>query len=250
MSNITLYQGDCLEEMKKIPAKSVDLVLCDLPYGTLDANWDCCIDLEKLWKEYKRILTDKGNILLFGDGSMFTARLTMSKKTWFKYNWFWNKDIKTGYLNAKKQPMRIIETISVFGHPGQNNYYPQMEEGKPFPAGKGQKIESGAYKGKTRSNNANEGTRYPSNLILKFKGLSHQGRLHTSQKPVELLEYLIKTYTEENMTVLDNTMGSGSTMVACINTNRNGIGIELDEDYFNIAKTRIEGDANDDTIIQ
>jgi len=130
MSNITLYNGDCLEEMKKIGDKSVDLILCDPPYGVTDASWDSCINEEKLWKEYERILADKGNILLFGDGAQFTSQLINSKKKWFKYNWFWIKTIKTGFTLAKKQPLRQVEAISCFGRPGQNNYFPIMVKGK------------------------------------------------------------------------------------------------------------------------
>jgi site-specific DNA-methyltransferase (adenine-specific) len=242
MSNITLYQGDCIELMKNIPDKSVDLVLCDLPYGTTDCKWDSCIDLDSLWKEYSRILNDKGNILLFGDGSLFTASLMMSKKTWFKYNWFWKKNIKVGFLNAKKQPLRIFETVSCFGKPGQNNYYPIMVKGDPHIIGTGIRGgKTGLYSGekKALNNKTTVDEYYPEN-ILNFDALPPAKRFHESEKPVPLLEYLIKTYTTEGMTVLDNTMGSGSTGVACVNTNRDFVGIELDENYFNIAKTRIE----------
>lgn len=242
-STITLYQGDCLEKMKKIPDKSVDLVLCDLPYGTTACKWDCCIDLEKLWKEYKRILKDKGNILLFGDGGLFTASLMMSNKKWFKYNWIWKKNNSTGFLNAKKQPLRQLEIISVFGRPGQNNYYPQMEKEENnhivTPRSSKCKIYGKADIKKDEYIYSNE--YYPTNIIDKPEfNLWRNNRLHSSQKPVPLLEYLIKTYTQEGDTVLDNCMGSGSTGIAAKNLNRDFIGIELDKDYFEVAKNRIE----------
>lgn len=218
MSNITLYNDDCLIAMKKIPAKSVDLVLCDLPYGTTDCKWDCCIDLEALWKEYKRILKDKGNILLFGDGSLFTANLMLSKRTWFKYNWVWKKNNSTGFLNAKKQPLRAIEMISVFGRPGQNFYEPQMVKGKVHSTETHSATKFSIYsKQQDRSApNKSSDEYYPTNVIEgKQYSISNQGRLHPSEKPVALLEYFIKTYSSEGMTVLDNTMGSGSTRSCC-----------------------------------
>lgn len=244
-SNITLYNGDCLAEMKKIPDKSVDLILCDLPYGTTDCKWDCCIDLTALWKEYKRILADKGNILLFGDGSLFTASLMMSNKSWFKYNWIWRKNNSTGFLNAKKQPLRVTETISVFGNKGQNRYYPQMIKGKEHITETHSATKFSIYsKQEDRScPNKKSDEYYPTNIIEgKEYSISNHGRQHPSQKPVSILEYFIKTYTEEGMTVLDNTMGSGSTGVAAKNLNRNFIGIEMNKEYFDIAKNRIEGD--------
>ena len=214
MSNITLYQGDCLIEMNKIPDHSVDLILCDLPYGTTDCKWDCCIDLEKLWDQYKRVLKDKGNVVLFGDGSLFTASLMTSKPKWFKYNWTWIKNNSTGFLNAKKQPLRATETISVFGKPGQNNYYPIMVKGAVHSTETHSATKFSIYsKQQDRSApNAKSDEYYPKNIIQgKEYSISNQGRLHPSEKPVELLEYLIKTYTIEGMIVLDNCMGSGST---------------------------------------
>lgn len=268
---VTLYQGNCLEEMKKIPDKSVDLVLCDLPYGSTACKWDCCIDLKQLWKEYKRILKDKGVIALFGDGGLFTANMMSTfNKTWFKYNWVWQKTNVTGFLNAKKQPLRDYETISIFSHPGQNNYYPIMVKGESRTYNNtsesnlygsqnrthARKTNSVSKFGKTGiyGNGKDNGSAtttsdeyYPRTVISgKEYSIPSQGRKHPSEKPVALLEYFIKTYTTEGMTVLDNTMGSGSTGVACVNTNRDFIGIELDQNYFNIAKTRIE-EANNGT---
>ena len=240
MSKINLMQGDCIELMKNIPDKSVDLILCDLPYGTTDCKWDCCIDLEKLWKEYKRILTDTGVVALFGDNSLFMASLLNSNKSWFKYNWIWKKRGVSGGMAAKFQPLRCLESISVF-YKKTGQYYPQMEEGKPYK-GTVHTIDSEVYtKSGQRKFKDNDGTRFPILLLDKKEfDRAKQGRLHPSEKPVALLEYLIKTYTTEGMTVLDNTFGSGSTGVAAVNLNRDFIGIELDPEYFAIGKKRIE----------
>lgn len=239
-STITLYQGDCLEEMKKIPDKSVDLVLCDLPYGITACKWDCCIDLEKLWKEYKRIITDTGVIALFGDGGKFTAQLIESNKKMFRYNWYWQKTAPRGFLQAKIMPLKCIETISIF-YKKKPVYNPQKEPGKPYITKRSNKrLENHecayAITG-TDTTTINTGDRFPTQL-LTYK--CETKTVHPTQKPVPLLEYLIKTYTQEGDTVLDNTMGSGSTGVAAKNLNRDFIGIELDKDYFEIAKNRIE----------
>lgn len=192
--------------MKNIPDKSVDLILCDLPYGTTSCKWDCCIDLEALWKEYKRIITDTGVIALFGDGCLFSASLMMSNKKWFKYNWTWCKNIKTGFLSAKYQPLRSVETISIF-YKKSGQYYPQMV-GDVVHKTHYSKYQRGTEEvyGSLDFTKENEITGYhPTNIIKDIK-MNASGRLHPSQKPVELLEYLIKTYTTEGMTVLDNTM--------------------------------------------
>ena len=248
---IQLYNDDCLNAMKNIPDKSVDLVLCDPPYGTTAQTWDTVIPMDKLWKEYKRIITDTGVIALFGDASIFMAKLICSNEKMYKYSWIWKKTYHAGGLIAKYQPLRNLESISIF-YKKAGQYYPQMGVGKPYT------------RKKDKTNHRNRNNIINSKLIQhsydiidkternpllllddpKFS-LANNNRLHPNQKAVPLLEYLIKTYTEEGMTVLDNCMGSGSTMVACINTNRNGIGIELDNDYFNISKTRIEEAKND-----
>lgn len=231
---IDLRQGDCLEIMKDIPDKSIDLILCDLPYGTTRNKWDSIIPLDKLWDQYERIIKDTGAIVLFSQ-MPFTAELTHSNLKLFKYEWIWEKDNGTGFLNAKKMPLKIHENILVF-YKKLPTYNPQMRTGfKPYKCKQGRHSTNyGAYEQGyiTESN----GERYPIDII-EFK---KDSGLHPTQKPVALLEYLIKTYTNENDLVLDNCMGSGSTGVACINTNRNFIGIELDENYFNIAKERIE----------
>ena len=231
---IDLRQGDCLEIMKDIPDKSIDMILCDLPYGSTRNKWDSIIDLKKLWQQYSRIIKDNGAIVLFSQ-MPFTAELVHSNLKLFKYEWIWEKDNGTGFLNAKKMPLKIHENILIF-YKKLPIYNPQMRTGfKPYKCKQGRHSTNyGAYEqGHITESN---GERYPIDII-NFK---KDSGLHPTQKPVELLEYLIKTYTHENETVLDNCMGSGSTGVACVNTNRNFIGIELDEKYFNIAKERIE----------
>ena len=231
----TLKRGDCLELMTGIPNKSVDLILCDLPYGTTACKWDVVIPFNKLWSQYNRIIKP-GAAIVLTSAQPFTSMLVMSNLDNFKYDWVWRKEKGTGHLNAKKQPMRDKEDILIFGH-GVVKYNPQMIEGTPYKARPGKsKTEDcyGLYKD-VRTDNA--GTRYPKQ-VLDFKS-EGRGRVHPTQKPVALMEYLIKTYTDEGDTVLDNCMGSGTTGVACANTNRKFIGMELDSDYFRIARRRI-----------
>ena len=239
-----LMQGDCLELMKDIPDGSVDMILCDLPYGTTQCKWDTIIPFEPLWEQYERIIKDNGAIVLTA-AQPFTSALVMSNPKLFKYDWTWRKPRGTGHLNAKKQPLRDKEDILVF-YKKQPTYNPQMSEGEPYTAMKGGKNTRVSNKGDTtygkfmngaEFRNDNSGFRYPKQVI-EF-GVVERGTLHPTQKPVALFEYLIKTYTNEGETVLDNCMGSGTTGVACKNLNRNFIGIELDEGYFKIAKERI-----------
>ena len=239
---IDLRCGDCLELMKDIPDKSIDMILCDLPYGTTKNKWDSIIPLDKLWEQYERIIKDNGAIVLFSQ-MPFTAELTHSNLKLFKYEWIWEKDNGTGFLNAKKMPLKIHENILVF-YKKIPTYNPQMRTGfKPYTCKQGSGSSNWNYNenfgGYVTENN---GERYPIDII-KFK---KDSGLHPTQKPVALLEYLIKTYTNENETVLDNCMGSGSTGVACKELNRNFIGIELDEKYFNIAKERINNVVRED----
>lgn len=240
-SNVQLILGDCLEKMKDISDGSVDMILCDLPYGTTACKWDTVIPFESLWAEYKRIIKKKGAIVLFGS-QPFTSALVMSEPVWFKYDWVWRKPKGTGHLNAKKMPLRDKEDILVF-YASQCTYNPQFTIGTPYKnkAGKNHEATTSmtdCYGDYTNFRNDNDGKRYPKQ-ILEF-GVVERGTVHPTQKPVALCEYLIKTYTNEGETVMDNTMGSGTTGVACINTGRNFIGIERDEKYFNIAKQRIE----------
>ena len=235
---IDLRHGDCLELMKDIPDKSIDMILCDLPYGTTQNKWDSVIPLDELWREYKRIIKDNGVIVLTSQG-IFTAKLILSNEKWFKYKWVWEKSKATNFPNAKKQPLRKHEDICVF-YNKQPKYNPQMTEGEPYDKGIRKNQLTGSYGEFNPVHVKSEGKRYPTDVVY-FKTAESEGKVyHSTQKPVELLEYLIKTYTIEGELVLDNCMGSGSTGVACLNTNRNFIGMELDENYFNIAKERIE----------
>jgi site-specific DNA-methyltransferase (adenine-specific) len=242
---IKLLHGDCLELMKDIPDKSIDMILCDLPYGTTACKWDVVIPFEPLWKEYKRIIKDRGAIVLTA-GQPFTSYLITSNIDMFKYCWTWNKNSSSGFVNAKNKPMNTIEDIVIFSKgtcanksDRRMNYFPQglIIYGKKTKRGNKQSKENSYWRPSTSSNsNFQEFTSYPKNY-LEFHYQSRS--IHPTQKPVALLEYLIKTYTLENETVLDNCMGSGSTGVACVNTNRNFIGIEKDDKYFEISQNRI-----------
>lgn len=234
-----LFNGDCLEIMKSIPDKSVDMVLCDLPYGTTACKWDIIIPFEPLWEQYKRIIKDRGAIVLFGS-EPFTSALVMSNPDWFKYELIWQKTIASNFALSKKQPAKKHENILVF-YKKQPTYNPQMEDGKPYVDNRNtgtRNTSVGSESNLIRRPINNKGSRYPS-TVQKFSNGNNRN-VHPTQKPVALLEYLIKTYTLEGETVLDNCMGSGSTGVACINTNRDFIGIEKDDKYFDIAKQRIE----------
>lgn len=234
-----IMQGDCLELMKDIPNGSVDMILCDLPYGTTRNKWDCVIDFEPMWKHYKRVIKKNGAIVLFSQ-MPFGASVIMSNPKMFRYEWIYQKPNATGFLNSNRMPLKSHENILVF-YKKLPIYNPQKWKGKPYFAKSGNRTSSnyGNFDGDYHTENKN-GMRYPIDII-KFN--KEQG-LHPTQKPVALLEYLIRTYTNEGDTVLDNCMGSGSTGIACINTGRNFIGIELDSGYFEIAKKRIEGAEN------
>ena len=227
---IELIHGDCLVEMQNIPDKSVDMICADLPYGTTACKWDTVIPFEPLWEQYKRIIKDNGAIVLFGS-QPFTSALVMSNKKMFKHEWIWVKNNATGHLNAKRKPMSIFEDILVFGDSVPYNPQNLIPFNKKVRRGG-----NGDNYGISGKENFQEYTNYPIDLLC-FD--SDTNKLHPTQKPVALLEYLIKTYTNEGETVLDNTMGSGTTGVACVNTNRNFIGIEMNEAYFEIASKRI-----------
>lgn len=230
-----IHHGDCLEIMKDIPDGSVDMILCDLPYGTTRNKWDSVISLDDLWKQYNRIIKDSGAIALFGS-EPFTSQLRMSNFKNYKYDWYWEKPNSTGFLNAKKQPLRAIETVSMF-YRKQPKYNPQMTAGDPYKwSSKRGQSESYNKHNEVNREIVNNGERYPRN-ILKFK---QERGLHPTQKPVGLMEYLIKTYTNEGETVLDNCIGSGTTAIAALNLNRNFIGIEQEKEYVDIANKRIE----------
>lgn len=239
MSEYKLHNGDCLELMKDIPDKSVDMILCDLPYGTTQNKWDSIIPYDKLWEQYNRIIKNNGCIALFCDG-MFMAELMMSNKKMWKYNLVWDKVLTSGFLNANRMPLRSHEEIAIF-YEKQPTYNPQKTKGKPnHSKGTPKECQNNNYGEYDFVDNTKElgDMKHPKSIITIQK--PHPSKMiHPTQKPVELLEWLINTYTNENDTVLDNCMGSGSTGVACLNTNRNFIGIELDENYFNIAEERI-----------
>jgi DNA modification methylase len=237
---IWLMQGDCLERMKEIPDGSVDMVLADVPYGTTQNKWDAIIPLEPMWEQLKRIIKPNGVIVMTAS-QPFTSVLVCSNLSMFKYDWVWRKPKGTGHLNAKKQPMRDKEDVLVF-YKKQPTYNPQMIKGTPYKdkAGKDHSSNTsmtGSYGKYTNKREDNGGWRYPKQ-VQEF-GVVERDTLHPTQKPVALMEYLIKTYTNEGETVLDFTIGSGTTGVAAKNLNRKFIGIELDETYFNIAKDRI-----------
>lgn len=242
MENIQLFQGDCLEIMKQIPDKSVDMVLCDLPYGQSFSKWDSIIDFDILWKQYDRIIKDNGVIVLFSN-EPFATKLRMSNIENYKYDWIWDKQRGSNFSAVKIRPFNSFENICVF-YKKQTTYNPQMREGKPYTRKQGY-VGEGKNNGNMKRKDVvtiNNGGRYPLSIISFPKV---QRSIHPTQKPVELLEYLIKTYTNENEIVLDNCMGSGSTGIACVNTNRKFIGIELDEKYFEMAKNRIENHKED-----
>lgn len=243
-----LYLGDCLEVMpREIPDKSVDCIICDLPYGTTACKWDVVIDFNKLWTEYKRILKDNCAIVLFGS-EPFSSLMRMSNFNEFKYDWIWDKQQGTGFTTSKILPLKQHEIISVFGK-DKIKYFPQMvKREKPIDT-------RGWKQNKLASENGNYGSKdnsvvqkvydekFPTSLISinrSAKECNNTKRVHPTQKPLELLEYLIKTYTNENDLVLDNCAGSGSTLIAARRTNRNWIGIEKDENYFNIANQRLQ----------
>lgn len=239
---IDIKQGDCLELMKDIPDESIDMILCDLPYGTTQNKSDIIIPFDKLWNSYERIIKDNGAIVLFAQG-VFYVDLINSNRKLFRYDLIWDKVLTSGFLNAKRMPLRQHEQIAVF-YKKLPKYNPQFTSGKPLHS-KGK-----TYKDKPIVNQnygvfhtaddsrAGSTEKYPTS-ILKFQKPHPSISVHRTQKSVELLEWLINTYTDEGETVLDNCMGSGSTGVACVNTNRNFIGYELDEKYFEIAEKRI-----------
>ena len=243
---IDLIEGDCLEVMKTIQDKSIDAIITDPPYGTTACKWDSVIPFEPMWEQLNRIIKPNGAIVLFGS-EPFSSALRMSNLKMFKYDWIWSKKMKTGFANAKYMPMKSHEIISIFNC--NKKYNPQMVERTEKELKRLSKksvtttvSDQIPYMvGKTLNRTTNK-YKYP-NSIINITGVMNRSKekvKHPTQKPIALMEYLIKTYTNENETVLDFTMGSGSTMVACQNTNRNGIGIEKDKNYFEIAEKRIE----------
>jgi site-specific DNA-methyltransferase (adenine-specific) len=242
VNNVQLFKGDCLEVMKGIDDKSIDMILCDLPYGTTKCKWDVIIPFESLWEQYNRIIKDRGIVVLFGS-EPFTSALRMSNVKNYRYDLKWEKDQGSDFLNAKLKPLKNYEDIAIF-YKKRPKYNPQMREGFKEWTKKDTGKTIIEHLGRTvepREKHSVGNKRYPLS-ILKFNRV--RNGLHPCQKPVDLLEWLIKSYTDENDLALDNCMGVGSVGEACINTNRKFIGIELDDNYFEIAKKRIEEHGN------
>ena len=226
----SLYEGDCLDVLPRFPTDSVDMVLCDLPYGTTQNKWDSVIDLDALWAEYRRILKPNGVVVLTGQG-IFTAKLILSNESWFKYKIVWEKSKPTNFLNAKKQPLRKHEDVCVF-YSKPPTYNPQMKAGKPYDKGVRKDQLSGSYGDFQPVQVRSSGARYPSDIVYFKTAESEPGRRvwHPTQKPVELGRYLIRTFTNEGDVVLDNAFGSGSFLVAAAMEKRKYIGIEKNAD--------------------
>lgn len=236
MRELNLMLGDCLERMKEIESGTVDMILCDLPYGTTCCSWDAVIPFEKLWAEYERVIKENGAIVLFG-AQPFSAVLACSNIKLFRYELIWEKPAATGFLNAHIQPLRAHENMLVF-YKAQPTYNPQKTYGHERKTAKRKDIGSEHY-GKQLNIKAYDSTeRYPRSVQV-FSSDKQKSNLHPTQKPVALCEFLIRTYTNQGERVLDNTMGSGTTGVACVNTGRHFIGIEQEEKYFLVAQERI-----------
>ena len=243
----SVIEGDCLEVMKKMPDSCIDMILCDLPYGTTQNKWDSVIPLEELWRQYKRVLKPNGVVVLTSLG-LFTAQLMLSQPKTYKYRWIWQKSKATNFLNAKKQPLRKFEDVCVF-YSKQPTYNPQMIEGEPYDKGVRKNQLSGSYGDFQPAHVRSDGLRYPTDVIY-FKTAESEGDVwHPTQKPVELGRYLVRTYTNPGDIVLDNTCGSGSFLVSALLEGRNFIGIEKNEDvalfkakeidYIEVAKNRL-----------
>ena len=242
-----LYQGDCLDCMKNIPDGSIDMILCDLPYGTTQNNWDSTIPLEALWGEYNRIIKQNGAIALTSQG-VFTAKLILSQPDIFKYKWIWEKSKPTNFLNAKKQPLRKHEDVCIF-YKKPPTYNPQMTQGEPYDKGIRKDQLSGSYGDFQPVHVSSNGERYPTDIIYIKTAESEGEVVHPTQKPVALGRYFVKTYTKPGDVVLDNAFGSGSFLVAALLEGRNFIGIEKNEDvalfkkeaidYIDVAKRRL-----------
>lgn len=236
----TIFEGDCIEVLNKIPDQSVNLILCDLPYGTTQNRWDSIIDLAQLWDHYKRIIKPKGAIVLTAQG-VFTAKLVLSNEEWFKYKIVWEKSKSTNFLNAKKQPLRKHEDICVF-YNKPPTYNPQMSDGLPYDKGTRKNQLSGSYGDFSPVHVKSSGKRYPSDIIYFKTAESEPERSvwHPTQKPVGLGRYLVKTYSNEGDTVLDNAFGSGSFLVAAAMEKRKFIGIEINEQTNQFKKEQVD----------
>ncbi len=239
IGNAELWHGDCLELMPSLPDGSVDMILCDLPYGTTACKWDTIIPFEPLWEQYERVIKDNGAIVLTAS-QPFTTALIASNLKLFKYTWVWEKSKATGFLNSKKRPLVAHEDICLF-YKKQPTYNPQMTRGDAYDKGvRKDQTDDDVYGYFKRVQVKSEGFRYPRS-VQYFKTAESEGETyHKTQKPVALFEYLIRTYTNEGEVVLDNCIGSGTTAIACINTRRNFIGIEKEQEYVELARRRVE----------
>lgn len=245
---IKIEQGDCLTLLGAIGDKSVDMILVDPPYGTTPLKWDTVIDFNELWNQYKRVIKDNGAICVFGQ-EPFSSMLRVSNMDMYKYDWYWEKEALTNVFQVKRRPGKVVETISVF-YFSQPTYNPQKYEhlGKPVTNKIGENakfsaVQAGLSPKSKPLEYIDDMSRYPKQ-VLRINRENRHSNVHPTQKPVALLEYLIKTYTNENEVVLDSCMGSGSTGVACVKTNRSFIGFEMSNEYFKIAKDRIEEEKN------
>jgi site-specific DNA-methyltransferase (adenine-specific) len=254
-TNFNLLLGDCLELMKEIPDQSIDFICCDLPFGTTSIKWDEVLDFNQMWEQYGRIIKHKGVMCLFGS-QPFSAQLICSKLEWFRYELVWNKNKCGSPGLAKYRPMKTHENILIFSEKPGGTYNPQMEKGDPYsrtsknPEGYvGRKNDHG-YGLKPRKSFSNEGVRYPKSVLNISRDFSAQQQVHPTQKPVPLMEWLVRTYSNEGETVLDNCMGSGSTGVAAVKLNRKFIGMEFEQEYYEIAKQRIEDAVPVEEVVQ
>lgn len=243
-----VYENDCLESMKDIPDESIDMIMCDLPYGMTQNQWDSYIPLDLLWEQYKRIIKPNGAIVLTSQG-LFTAKLILSEPKLFKYKWVWEKSKPTNFLNSKKQPLRKHEDVCVF-YKKQPVYNPQMVPGEPYDKGVRKNQLSGSYGDFQPVHVQSTGERYPTDIIYVKTAECEGDVVHPTQKPIELGRYFIRTYSNPGDVILDNTFGSGSFLVAALLEGRNFIGIEKNEDvalfkkgavdYIDIAKKRLK----------
>ena len=232
----TIYNADCLDAMKELPDKSIDMILCDLPYAQTSSSWDVLIPFDALWKQYNRVIKDNGAICLTAKGK-FLFQLVNSNLKDYRYEWIWDKNKGSNFAHAKRRPLNVHEYVVIF-YKKQPTYNPQMTEGKPYTQTRLQESVTGIADNLSRHTTVSNGLRYPKSII-RTKGIAQRHIIHPTQKPLGLFEYLIKTYSNENDVVLDNCMGSFTTAVACDNLNRQWIGIEKEEKYCLMGQERI-----------
>lgn len=234
---IQLFNADCMEKLKEIPDGTVDMILCDLPYGTTDNVWDKVLPLPELWAQYKRVTKENAAIVLFSQ-LPFSCDLINANRSMFRYEWIWHKTMAVGFLNAKKMPLRSHENILVF-YRKLPVYNPQKTYGKAWTKTRSAHATTNYGRQREHVGQSDGNTRFPVDVLTFSNGHGNHNSFHPTAKPVELMEYFIKTYTNPGDTVLDNTMGGGSTGVACVHTGRSFIGMELNKDYFQTAERRI-----------